>query len=387
MGTKKRIAVLGATGSIGKSALDVLRAGKDDFEAALLSGHRDRAGLLALGGEFPGAVLALSGRKDASGEGASGGKIAYYGEEGLLKAIAASGADTAVNGIAGAAGLAPSLAALEAGADLALANKETIVMAAPLVFARAEAKKARIIPVDSEHQAIFTLINAHGRENIEEIILTASGGPFRNHSLRQLERVTPAEALAHPTWNMGPKITVDSATLGNKGLEVMEAALLFGMPPEKITVMVHPQSVVHSMVRLRDGAVYAQLSRPDMRLPIHNALYWPECVPCPFGRLDFPGLTLEFEKPDFERFPLLPLAYEAVRAGGLYPAAYNAANEEAAAAFLTNRAGFLDIPRIVEYVLNKDWKSPGEDLEAILLGDRRAREFAGSYIAEKLCSY
>jgi 1-deoxy-D-xylulose-5-phosphate reductoisomerase len=381
---KKRVAVLGATGSIGKSALDVLRAGKEDLEPVLFSSHSRREDLLALGGEFPEAALALSG--SPSPEGAppgGGGRIRYFGPQGLLRSIAEAGADLVVNGIAGAAGLEPSLAALETGADLALANKETIVMAAPLVFARAAQKQARIIPVDSEHAAIFSLLEAHGRDSLGEILLTASGGPFRRYSPRQLAAISPREALAHPTWNMGPKISVDSASLANKGLEVIEAAGLFHVPPEDITVVIHPQSIVHSMIRLKNGAIYAELSRPDMRLPLHNALYYPETKPCPFGRLDFEALTLEFERPDNSRFPMLPLAYGAVRAGGLYPAAYNAANERAVAAFLANEAGFLDIPRIVEYVLSKDWHKPGEDLASILEADQRARGWAEKYITEK----
>jgi 1-deoxy-D-xylulose-5-phosphate reductoisomerase len=379
---KKRVAVLGATGSIGKSAMDVLRGGKEDFEVVLLSSHTDREGLLALGREFPGAALALSGLPPPAGKGGSGG-IRYFGGPGLLQGIADCGAAIAVNGIAGAAGLAPSLAVLETGADLALANKETVVMAAPLVFARGAEKNARIIPVDSEHQAVFNLLEAHGRDALGSILLTASGGPFREYSAERLGAVSPREALAHPTWNMGPKISVDSASLANKGLEVIEAAGLFAVPPEDITVVIHPQSVVHSMVRLKNGAVYAELSRPDMRLPLHNALYYPQCAPCSFGGLDFGGLTLEFKNPDPSRFPMLPLAYEAARRGGRYPAAYNAADEIAAAAFLAGRAGFLDIPRIVEYVLDRDWYGGGEELEAVMDADRRARQGAEKYIMEK----
>jgi 1-deoxy-D-xylulose-5-phosphate reductoisomerase len=391
---KKRVAVLGATGSIGKSTIDVLRKGKENFEVVLLSSHTGISGLLDLSREFPAAALALSGPESVA-RGIMLPEGAYTGKAGLLRAIGETTPDLVVNGISGAAGLEPSLAALDAGADLALANKETIVMAAPLVFALAKKKGRRILPVDSEHHAISSLLETHGRENADEIILTASGGPFRKWKREALARVTVEEALAHPTWNMGPKITIDSASLANKGLEVIEAVRLFNVAPEKITVVIHPQSIVHSMVRLKDGVVYAQLSRPDMRLPIHNALYYPDCMPCSFGRLDFTGLTLEFGEPDFEAFPMLPLAYEAARRGGLYPAVYNAANEAAVAAFITKRAAFLDIPRIVGYVLNKDWGTEKfENLEAwpsgfqiILEADEKARKVADAYISEKnLCS-
>jgi 1-deoxy-D-xylulose-5-phosphate reductoisomerase len=381
---KKRVALLGATGSIGKSALDILRRERAGFDTVLLSAHRDEEGLCSLGREFPAARLVLSGNVSDAAD--SGAGIAYYGRKGLLEAIAVSEADIVINGIAGAAGLEPSLAALEAGADLALANKETLVMAGPLVFARAAEKKVRIIPVDSEHSAIFNLLNAHSAENLEEILLTASGGPFRSYTPEQLKEVHPRDALAHPTWNMGPKITIDSATLGNKGLEVIEAVQLFRIPPEKVSVVIHPQSLVHSMIRLKNGAVYAQLSRPDMRLPLQDALHWPEGTGDRIvERLDFETLTLEFGRPDSGRFPLLPLAYEAARRGCLYPAAYNAANETAVAAFLNKELPFLAIPKIVEYVLSRDWTTAPGDLEEILEGDRKAREFAEIHIrAEKL---
>jgi 1-deoxy-D-xylulose-5-phosphate reductoisomerase len=302
-----------------------------------------------------------------------------------LEAIAGAGAEITLNGIAGAAGLAPSLAALRAGSHLALANKETVVMAGPLVLAEARKRNREILPVDSEHQAVASLLAAHGREGLEEILLTASGGPFRGWSRDRLEPVSPAEALAHPTWSMGPKITVDSASMANKGLEVIEAVRLFETPPDRVRVLVHPQSVVHSMVRFRDGTLYAQLSRPDMRLPIQAALYWPRPLDraSSFGELSFDSLHLGFEKPDFENFPLLPLAYEAARAGGLYPAAYNAANEEGAAAFLEGRAGFLDIPRIVEYVLGTGWGSEVENLESVMEADKKARELAAAHIAQR----
>jgi 1-deoxy-D-xylulose-5-phosphate reductoisomerase len=365
---KKKIAVLGASGSIGKSALEVIRGASGDFEPVLFANRRNADDLAKLGKEFPNARLVLTSET---------------GDEVLLEAIAGCGADIAINGISGAAGLPPSMAVLESGGDLALANKETVVMAGRLVFEKAAEKKAKIVPVDSEHWAVFNLLEKRKADDVEEIILTASGGPFRNKNSKELASVTPAQALSHPTWNMGPKITVDSASLANKGLEVIEAACLFNMPPEKIRVLVHPQSVVNSMIQMKDGAVYAQLSRPDMKLPIRGALYWPETAPSAIERLDFEGLTLEFSDPEGEKFPMLPLAYAAVRLGGLYPCVYNGANEEAAAAFLAGEAGFLDIPRIVEYVLSREWDTALTGISAVLEADRRSRDFARDFIKKK----
>jgi 1-deoxy-D-xylulose-5-phosphate reductoisomerase len=363
---KKRIAVLGASGSIGKSALDVIAQTADKFEVVLLSAHRDAKGLAKAGRDWPNAASILSG-----GEG---------GRERLLAAIAEARADITINGIAGAAGLEPSMAAIASGSNLALANKETLVMAGQLVFKAAAEKKIKIIPVDSEHSAIFHLIEAHAagkrKAALDEIILTASGGPFRNYSLGEMEHVTPEAALAHPTWNMGPKITIDSASMANKGLEVIEAARLFRLPPEKIQVVIHPQSVVHSMIRMADGAVYAQLSRPDMRLPIHEALHWPQMQASPFGRLNFDSLRLDFEKPDTEKFPMLDLAYRAVRQGGLYPCAYNGANEAAVAAFISRRIGFLDISRVCAAVLEQDWGREAREIAEVLEADKRSRALA-----------
>ena len=379
---KKRVAVLGATGSIGRQTLDVLRKMRDRFEPVLFAARKNRDELVSLKKEFPAAVIALSSADSA-------GAVDFSGEQGLLEAIAAAKPDITVNGITGAAGLLPSVAAIEAGSDLALANKESAVMAGSFIFALAAEKNVRIIPVDSEHTAILKLLKAHGRENTREIILTASGGPFRSYPKEKLAAVTPAAALAHPTWNMGPKITVDSATLANKGLEVIEAAVYFGFPPENIKVVVHPQSVVHSMIRLNDGAVYAQMSKPDMRLTIHDALTWPETEYSPFGVLDFDALTLSFEKPDFERFPMLALAYQALRGGALAPCVYNAANEKAVEAFLAGEISFLEIPRIVGYVLSMGFLSGDKALaegaapgiETVLETDKKARELAGKIIA------
>jgi 1-deoxy-D-xylulose-5-phosphate reductoisomerase len=364
----KKIAVLGATGSIGKNTLDVITHNKNNFKPVLLSAHSDRDGLEKAGRLWPEARKIIS--------------VQAGGREQLLAAIVDCGADITVNGISGAAGLEPSLAAIEAGSDLALANKETLVMAGPFVLKRAEEKKVNIIPVDSEHSCVFHLLEAHckaGTDNIDEIILTASGGPFRNNSIEEMEKASPKAALAHPTWNMGVKISIDSASMANKGLEVIEASRLFNLPPEKIKVVIHPQSIVHSMIRLKDGELYAQLSRPDMRLPILKALYWPEIPPSEgnenggFGRLDFNGLTLEFRQPDPRKFPMLPLAYEAVSKGGLYPCAYNGANEAAVAAFLAGRIGFLDISRITRYVLDSDWSAEPADIASVMEADRHAK--------------
>ena len=398
---KKKVAVLGATGSIGKSTLDVLRNDRTCFEPVLFSANSNVEKLLELKKEFPGALTALvSDSSEPSDPSVPTGSISsketgkapsptsgidFVGKQGLLNAIAAAGADITVNGISGAAGLLPSEAVLKAGSDLALANKETVVMAGQLIFAMAAEKKVRIIPVDSEHSAVFKLLEAHGRNNACEIILTASGGPFRNYSTQMLSRVSPGEAMAHPTWNMGPKISVDSATLANKGLEVIEAAGLFGFPPEKIKVVLHPQSIVHSMIRLKNGAVYAQMSNPDMRLPIHEALSWPETKDSPFGVLDFDCLSLSFEKCDFERFPMLALAYEALREGPLLPAVYNAANEKAVEVFFRGGIGFLEIPRIVEYVIDKSFSflpqtEGSATVETVLDLDRKARELVIRYI-------
>jgi 1-deoxy-D-xylulose-5-phosphate reductoisomerase len=365
----KKTAVLGATGSIGKSALDVIARNKGDFKPVLFCAHNNMDGLEEAGKAWPDAQKILTGDP--------GGKK-------LLAAIADCGADITVNGISGAAGLEPSMAAIEAGSDLALANKETLVMAGPLVIKRAIEKNVNIIPVDSEHSAIFHLLEAHckNQDNLDEIILTASGGPFRNYSIEEMEKVSPKAALAHPTWDMGAKISIDSATMANKGLEVIEASRLFNLPPEKIKVVIHPQSIVHSLIKLKDGEFYAQLSRPDMRLPILKALYWPKTPPSEnndnwgFGQLDFNALTLEFHQPNPRKFPMLPLAYEAVKKGGLYPCAYNGANEAAVTAFLAGRVGFLDISRITGYVLDRDWSAEPADIASVIEADRQARMLA-----------
>jgi 1-deoxy-D-xylulose-5-phosphate reductoisomerase len=370
---KKRIAVLGATGSIGKSTLDVLSRDKENFEVVLLSAHSNRQQLEELSMLWPDADCILSG--DAGGK------------EKLLLAIENAKAQITINGISGASGLMPSIAAIESGSNLALANKESIVMAGTLVLNLAKEKNVSIIPVDSEHSAIFHLIKAHSEKSkkngdiINEIILTASGGPFRKLSLKKMKDVSPEAALAHPTWNMGYKISIDSATMANKGLEVIEAAVLFNMPAEKIKVVIHPQSIIHSMVRLCNGVIYAQLSKPDMRHPIHDALYWPDTVHSGIDTLNFDSLFLEFEKPDSKKFPMLNLGREAARLGGLYPCAYNAANEIAVSAFMKREIGFLDISMITENVLEKNWSENNMTINAVLQADGEARKMASLLVS------
>ncbi|MDR2966010.1 MAG: 1-deoxy-D-xylulose-5-phosphate reductoisomerase [Treponema sp.] len=354
---KKRVAILGATGSIGKSALDVISKDPDNFEVVLLSARSRITELEQLKKQFPSAVCVNNN---------------------LLDAIRNVQPDITVNGIAGSAGLEPSIAAIKSGSNLALANKETIVMAGELVLKLAKEMGVNIIPVDSEHSAIYHLINGLGAPS--EIILTASGGPFRKHTIQEMQNVTVEDALAHPTWNMGTKITIDSASMANKGLEIIEACILFKIQADNVKVVVHPQSIVHSMIRMHNGAFYAQLSKPDMRNPIADALYWPEIAPPAIDPLSFDSLTLEFEKPDTNKFPILNLAWEAARLGKLYPCVYNAANEEAVSCFISNKCGFLDIPKIAEYVLQMDWSKEFDNIEAVLEADKKARLEAVNFI-------
>ncbi|MCL2208615.1 MAG: 1-deoxy-D-xylulose-5-phosphate reductoisomerase [Treponema sp.] len=357
---KKRVAVLGATGSIGKSSLDVISRNTENFEIVLLCAYSNSQALDLLKNKYPRAACVLC--KDDKNM--------------LTEAIKNIQPDITINGISGSAGLEPSLAAIESGSTLALANKETIVMAGSFILNKAKEKKVNIIPVDSEHSAVFHLLKAHSNDVINEIILTASGGPFRKLKPEEMKNVTAKDALVHPTWNMGQKITIDSASMANKGLEIIEACCLFNLPPDKIKVAIHPQSVVHSMIRLSNGVIYAQLSKPDMRHPIADALYWPETAPLNPDLLNFDFLTLEFEKPDVNKFPMLPLAVLAANNGGLYPCAYNAANETAAVLFLEQKIKFTDIPRITERVLEADWAANNPDLITILEADAKARAMA-----------
>ncbi|HCO48659.1 MAG TPA: 1-deoxy-D-xylulose-5-phosphate reductoisomerase [Spirochaetaceae bacterium] len=294
-------------------------------------------------------------------------------------------ADLAVNGIAGAAGLVASLAALSSGKNLALANKESVVMGYSHLEALAKEKDRFIIPVDSEHAALFQLVSRLGSASITELSITASGGPFRDRTTEELKTISPDEAARHPVWKMGRKISIDSATLANKGLELIEAVRLFGLPEEKVKILIHPESIVHALVRTKDGALYAHMSSPDMRLPIDIALHWPEEVNSAYGILDLAGKTLHFEAPDTVRFPMLALARSAVRIGEAATIAYNAANEIAVANFEEGRISFTQISDIVAAVLEEEWSFPVPDAGSIFETDNRARRLAQLAVTERQC--
>ena len=346
---KKRVVVLGATGSIGESTMRVARALPDHMEIVGLSGNKNRTRLLELAREFPSAPLCAGDRESAAQlKTELGHRKIVHGEAGLEELASLPGADLVLIAIVGTAGLRPALRALETGKDLAVASKEILVMAGEEVMATAQRNGRRVLPVDSEHNAIFQCMEGRDPITVKRLILTCSGGPFRKASARDLSTVTPEEALRHPTWSMGRKISIDSATLFNKGLEMIEAKWLFGIPIEKIEVVVHPQSIVHSMVEFVDGSILAQLGSTDMALPIQFALTYPERLAGPCAPLDLAALgSLDFEAPHTELFPSLDLARRAGTAGGTLPAVLNAANEAAVEAFL---AGKLSFPGIWEKV-------------------------------------
>ena len=350
----KRVALLGATGSIGRQAIEIVEA-HPDLElcaAASRSTPLDdvAAPLRQVGGD-------------------------------LTELLERAEPDVVLNAVVGFAGIHATLWALERGVDLALANKESLVAAGELALAARERGRGRILPVDSEHSALFQCLEGRDPEHVDTLVVTGSGGPFRGRTRAELEDVTPGEALAHPTWRMGPKITVDSATLANKGLEVIEAHFLFGIPYDRIEVAIQPTSVVHSLVRFRDGASLAHLGYPDMRVPISFALTYPERAATPLPPLDLSGLTLEFAAPDIETFPMLPLAREAGERGGGAPCVYNAANEVAVAAFLDGRLPFLGIPEVVAETLGELEAGSVRDVQELLELDRSARALAEGALA------
>ena len=353
----KRIAILGSTGSIGRSALAVVAAHPERLEVVgLAAGRNVERFAEQVAGVRP-AVVALADKESLDrlrGAGAlPAGAATGWGEDGLVAVATHPRVDLVLCASAGTAALGATLAAIEAGKTVALANKEVLVMAGRLMVGAARRRGVRILPVDSEHNAIHQCVDGRAPDDVLRYILTASGGPFRDRPAADLAAVTPEDALCHPTWSMGPKITIDSATLMNKGLEVIEARWLFDAPPDRIDVVVHPQSVVHSLVELRDGSVIAQLGVTDMRLPIQYAFSYPERWPAPLPALDLAACgPLDFEAPDTGRFPCLGLAYQALRAGAAFPAVLNAANEVAVAAFLERRLPFTGIPRVIAATLD-----------------------------------
>lgn len=371
---KKRVVVLGAGGSIGRQTIDVIRSSMESehpLELAGFSIHHNMEVLARLRHEFPQAAAACTG-----GSTEMAGEKVFTGPDALERLFDNANPDIVVNGIAGAAGLSASVLTARHGIDLALANKESIVMGYHLLRKLADLRGSAIIPVDSEHAALFQLFNRIGTQDISELTITASGGPFRTTALETLSLMTPEDACRHPVWSMGRKISIDSATMANKGLELIEASRLFGFPQEKIKVLIHPQSIVHAMVRTADGALYAHMSEPDMRLPIQAALYWPRTLPCPFGTVNLAGKSLEFFDPEPERYPLLALSRKAVEMGDAACICYNAADEVAVAAFENGKIRFTDIARVVTDSLEKDWNLPVNSFEDIFELDMKARKIA-----------
>lgn len=372
----KHISLLGSTGSIGKQTLEVVAANPDKLKVRALAAHRSDELLEQQIRQFEPDIAVLSD-KDAAARLAAryhGKTRILAGDEGLLSAATYDGADTVLASMVGYAGLRPTLAAIECGKNIALANKETLVAAGSLVMAAVRKHGVSLTPVDSEHSAIFQSLRGGAEKEVKRLIVTASGGPFRGKKRSELENVTLAQCLKHPNWSMGPKVTLDSSTLANKGLEVMEAHWLFDMPYDKIDVVVHPQSIVHSLVEFCDGSVIAQLGEPDMRLPIQYALSWPDRFDYSFEQLDLvKAASLTFEAPDLEAFPSLKIAVDCGKAGGTLPCAFNAANEEAVNAFLHDKIKYLDIPYITAAVTQAHDNVAEPQIEDIEQADAWAR--------------
>jgi 1-deoxy-D-xylulose-5-phosphate reductoisomerase len=379
----RRLVILGCTGSIGEQALDVVARSEGELEVVALAANSDWRGLLAAAHRLGVRRVALADPHAAAraAEAWTEGRV-LAGPEGLVELITAAGADMVLNAIVGSAGLLPTVAALGEGIDVALANKESLVVGGELVVALAEATGASIIPVDSEHSALYQLLDGQAPGTVTRLVLTASGGPFRGRSAAELREVTVAQALAHPTWSMGGKITIDSATLMNKGLEIIEAHHLFSVPYERIAVVVHPQSIVHSLIDLCDGATLAHLGYPDMRVPIAYALHHPERATLPIRPLDLVALgSLTFQAPDEETFTCLRLARDAGRVGGTAPCTLNAANEVAVHAFLAGRLQFTDIAAVIEQTLAALPAEPVHSFESLTRADAAARELAAELVA------
>ncbi len=383
----RAVTVLGSTGSIGVQALDVVRASRGRLSIRGLAARADSASMAGQALEFKPSYLAMSdpaagaavrrSLKERMGDDAP---EVLLGDEGVLELASGMGADVVLNAIVGSAGLLPSLSSLDAGVRLALANKETLVMAGPLVMRKA-GRDGALIPVDSEHSSVFRCARGRERSRVRSVTLTASGGAFRGWPPERIARVSPEDALKHPVWDMGRRITVDSASMMNKALEVIEAQHLFDLPPSSVKVVVHPQAYVHGLVELGDGTLLAHLGPPDMRIPIAYALLFPDGDPPGHEALDLAALkTLEFERPDFEKFPCLALGYRAAEEGGTSPAALNAADEMAVEAFLGRRIGFTDIAAVARKVLDAHSTERIESPEQVLEVDRWARELARSLV-------
>lgn len=381
MTIKKSVCVLGVTGSVGSSTVDILKAHADKYAVDAITAHRNVPALakaaIELGAAM--AVIADESLYEDLKSALSGTNILVAAGDDALVEAASRPSDIVIAAIIGAAGLRATLAAIRRGARVGLANKETLVCAGDLMMAEVAKYNATLIPVDSEHSAIFQVLEQKLVDKVDRILLTASGGPFREWSLEEMKSVSPKQALAHPNWDMGAKISIDSATMMNKGLELIEACRLFPVPEERIEVVVHPQSVVHSMVEYSDGSVLAQLGSPDMRTPIAYALSWPERIRVDVARLDFATIgQLNFTSPDLKRFPALRLAREALRAGGTVPTVLNAANEIAVGAFLGGKLTFLQIAETVERMMNRIAASPLRDLDQMFdLDDMIRRETLG----------
>lgn len=375
----KRVTILGSTGSIGVNSLDVISRLAEHFTIGYLATHANAEALFEQAKKFHPRAVAVVHPGEAEpwrGRFSRIGVEFLTGAAGVEELAGRSDADVVVNAIVGAAGLRPTLAALAAGKTVALANKESLVTAGELVMATARVHRGTIVPIDSEHSALWQCLQGEEVATVEKIILTASGGPFCSRPKAEMQSVTVAEALQHPNWNMGRKITIDSATLMNKGLEVIEACWLLNVPLQKIRVLIHPQSIIHSMVEFVDGSIKAQMGTPDMRIPIQYALSYPERLPNKLPRLDFSRWsTLTFQEPDLEKFTCLRLAYEAIAHGGTAPTVLNAANEEAVCAFLDKRLGFNDIPRLIDGALQQHPNRRAVDLDSVIAADSWAREF------------
>lgn len=376
--TTRNIALLGSTGSIGRSTLEVIAASQGNLRVVTLTAHGSVELLKRQAIEFRPRRIVVTDPEAAARIDWSDlphGVQLQVGPDAVAEAVTEPEVDTVVSAIVGSAGLRGTWAAVEAGKTVALANKESLVMAGPLVTGLARSRNAQILPVDSEHSAVFQAMQSGRREEVRRVVLTASGGPFRTYAAEQLAGVTVAEALAHPTWQMGPKITIDSATLMNKALEIIEARWLFDLGPDQIGVVIHPQSIVHSMVEYVDGSVIAQLSPPDMKLPIHYALHWPARLPSVASKLDWSrSMQLQFDPPDPERFGALELGLEVARAGGTAGAVLNGANEAAVAAFLAGELGFQEIVPACRDVLEHHEFDPSPSLEQLFRLDGWARQ-------------